>query len=38
MGQSLEVTLKNVLLRTEMNFFQDPDGQHDYPGLTYNIF
>jgi hypothetical protein len=34
----LEVTLKNTLLRPELNFSQDPDGQHDYPGLTYNHF
>jgi hypothetical protein len=40
MCQSLEVTLKNGLLRPELNF-QDPDGPRqivDYPGLTYKHF
>jgi hypothetical protein len=37
MRQSLEVTSKNGLLRTEFNF-QDPDGPYDYPGLTYKHF
>ncbi len=41
MCQILEVTLKNGLLRTELNFSKArtaSDKGRGYPGLTYNHF